>query len=395
MMRFGERLLLDACTRFDRLVLDHFIRRAPTTAPPGLRARLERAQDFYSDPRFIADPDAFFVPPRALRTATPIRILGLPDGDVVRLDYEADFRATFPEARADTIDRCNKRGVALWWRHAGRRHPTMLCVHGYGGGQTWLESLAFEAVSFYRAGVDVVIYVLPYHGARTPAGARHSGEPFFDMDLVRTNEAFARAIYELRGLARFFAAAGNGPVGAFGMSLGAYTTALLATLEPLAFAIAMIPVVSFSDRWWCDRESDPWLAVALANGWSREGVQSILRVQEPLARPVRVPRDRLFVIGARGDGICTPRHAEILWRHWDRPRIHWYTGGHLLQLGRWAALRGVRALVTNLRPPAAVVPLRAAVGDRRTARRRGGWADTRRRAARTPRPRTLRARRVH
>ncbi|HLY36440.1 MAG TPA: alpha/beta hydrolase family protein [Candidatus Binatia bacterium] len=394
-MRFGERLLLDACTRFDRLVLDHFIRRAPTPPPPGLHARLERARAFYGDPRFIADPDAFFVPPRPIRTATPDRILGLPGGDVVRLDYETDFQPTFPEARADAIDRCNAHGVALWWRHARRGHPTMLCVHGYGGGQTWLESLAFEAVSFYRAGVDVVIYVLPYHGARTPAGARHSGELFFDMDLVRTNEAFARAIYELRGLARFFAASGSGPVGAFGMSLGAYTTALLATVEPLAFVTAMIPVVSFADRWWCDGEGDPWLAVALANGWSREGVQTILRVHEPLARPVRVPRDRLLVIGARGDGICTPRHAKLLWRHWGRPRIHWYTGGHLLQLGRWAALRDVRALVADLRRQASVVPLGAIPRNRRTPRRRAAWADPRRRAARAPRPRTLHARRVH
>ena len=392
-MQFGERLLLDACARFDRLVLEHFIKRAPTPPPPGLRARLERARAFYGDPRFIADPDAFFVPPRALQTATPDRILGLPGGDVVRLEYEADFQATFPEARGDTIDRCNARGVALWWRHAGRGHPTMLCVHGYGGGQTWLDSLTFEAVSFYRAGVDVVIYVLPYHGARTPAGARHSGEPFFDMDLVRTNEAFARAIYELRGLARFFAASGSGPVGAFGMSLGAYTTALLATVEPLAFAIAMIPVVSFSDRWWCEGEADPWLAVALANGWSREGVQEILRVHEPLVRPVRVTRDRLLVIGARGDGICTPRHAELLWQHWRRPRIHWYAGGHLLQLGRWAALRDVRALVTDLRPQASVVPLRAGPANRRRPRCRAAWADPHRRAARAPRP--LRARRVH
>ena len=394
-MRFGERLLLDACLRVDRLVLDHSLRRAPTPPPPGLRARLERARAFYGDPRFITDPDAFFVPPRGLRVAPPARILGLPGGDVVRLDYETDFQATFPEARADAMDRCNARGVALWWRHAGRGHPTMLCVHGYRGGQTWLEALAFEAVSFYRAGVDVVLYILPYHGARTPADARHSGEPFFDMDLVRTNEAFARAIYELRALARFFAASGSGPVGAFGMSLGAYTTALLATVEPLAFAAAMIPVVSFADRWWCEGENDPWLAVALANGWSRAGVQDILRVHEPLARPVRVARDRLLVIGARGDGICTPHHADLLWEHWGRPRIHWYTGGHLLQLGRWAALRDVRALVTGLRPQATLVSFPRGPGSRRTTRRRAAWFDSRRRAARTPRPRTLRTRRIH
>ena len=121
-------------------------------------------------------------------------------------------------------------------------------------------------------------------------------------------------------------------------------------------------------------------------------MQTILRVHEPLARPARVPRDRLLVIGARGDGICTPRHAELLWEHWGRPRMHWYVGGHLLQLGRWAAFRNMRALVADLRPEASVVTFRSARGGRRTIRRRAAWADSRRRAARAPRP--LRTRRI-
>jgi len=392
-MRLGEALLVGACARFDRLVLDHFIRRAPTTPPPGLRARLERAREFYADPRFIAQPDTFFAPPREFRAERPARVLGLPGGELVRLEYKTDFEAVFPEARRDRFDACNRRGGALWWRHAERGRPTMICVHGYGGGQTWLESLAFEAVGFYRAGVDVVIYVLPYHGARAPAGARHSGEPFFDLDLVRTNEAFARAIYELRALARFLAASGSGPVGAFGMSLGAYTTALLATVEPLAFAVAMIPIVSFADRWWAEGAADPWLAVALANGWSRDGVHALLQVHEPLARPALLPPRRLLVIGARGDAICTPRHADLLWEHWRRPRIHWYAGGHLVQLGRRAAFRDVHALVRDLRPEPAPAS-RIAVAGRRRIYRHASWMEPGARAARTPRARLRSPRRV-
>ncbi len=338
--------LLEACARVDRFVLDHFIRRGPTTAPTGLRDRLRRASAFYAAPGFIADPDSFFAPPRAF-ASTARRITALPGGELLDVRYETDFVPVFPEARDDGTDACNRRGHLLWWRHARAGHPVVLCVHGYGGGQPWIETLGFQALRFYRAGIDVVLYVLPYHGVRTPPGARHSGEPFFDMDLVRTNEAFARAIYELRTLVHRLPAMGTGPVGAFGMSLGGYTAALLASVEPaLAFVAAMIPVVSFADRWW-SVEDDPWLAVATQNGWSRAGVESLLRVHEPIARPALVPHDRRLVIGARADGICTPQHAERLWRHWDRPRIHWYPGGHLMQLRRTAALRDVRALVRD------------------------------------------------
>ena len=272
----------------------------------------------------------------------------MPGGELLEFSYETDFVPVFEEARKDPLEAWNRRGVALWWRHREPGHPAMLCVHGYSGGQTWLESLAFEAPRFYRSGVDVLIYVLPYHGARSPAGARHSGEVFFGLDLVRTNEAVARAVYELRALMRHLRASGTGPVGAFGMSLGGYAVALLASVEPaLAFAVPMIPIVSFTERLWAMGEDDPWLKLAIENGWTRRSVRALLRVHEPLSRPALVPHARRLVIGARGDAICTPAHAEALWRHWQRPRIHWYPGGHLLQFRRGVAMAAVRALIED------------------------------------------------
>jgi pimeloyl-ACP methyl ester carboxylesterase len=342
-----ESVLLGACSTVDRFVLERFIRRRPVAPVAGLPARVRRAIRFYANPRFVSEPETFFRPPNP-PTVWPGTRLPLPGGELVSLDYETDFVPAFPDARNDSLEAWSRRGTALWWRHREPGRPVMLCVHGYGGGRTWLESLAFDAARFYYGGVDVVIYVLPYHGTRTPAGARHSGEAFFDMDLVRTNEAFGRAIYELRALMRHLRAAGTGPVGAFGMSLGGYTVALLASLEPeLAFAVSMIPIVSFVDRWWSEGEDDPWLAIALAQGWTRAAVTRVLRVHDPLARPVLVPHARRLIIGARGDAICTPQHADVLWRHWGQPRIHWYPGGHLLQLRRGAALRDVRELLRD------------------------------------------------
>jgi hypothetical protein len=193
-MGLAESLVLGACARVDRFVLDHFIRRRPCEAPAGLRERLERARRFYADPRFVEDAGTFFETPTPLRAGAPRRVLALPDGELQIVGYETDFRPVFPDAQNDALDAATAPGAVLWWRHARPGHTAMLCVHGYGGGQVWLESLAFEALGFYRAGMDVAIYVLPYHGARCPESARHSGEAFFDMDLVRTNEAFARAV---------------------------------------------------------------------------------------------------------------------------------------------------------------------------------------------------------
>lgn len=344
-----ETAMLHAAARLDRFVLERYLRRQvflPRSDPDALRSRLARAREFYADPRFLHDADAFFAPPRPVR-ARERRLQSLPAGELVQLTYETDFVPVFPEARQDLLHAC-RAGVARWWRHEKPGHPAMLCVHGYGGGHFWLERLAFDANRFYRAGLDVLLYVLPYHGSRAPHGRLRSGEPFFDLDLVRTNEAFAQAIYELRALLRHLRARGTGGVGAFGMSLGGYATALLASVEPeLAFAVPMIPLTSLADMMWSEGEDDPRRALAIDHGWSLATLRDFSHVHAPLARPPLVPPDRRLIIAARADRICPPAEAEALWMHWGRPRIHWYPGGHLAQFRRYRALRQIRRLLRD------------------------------------------------
>lgn len=344
-----ETAMLHTAARIDRFVLERYLSRQVFQARPDvaqLRSRIDRARAFYADPRFVAEPDTFFLSPRPLR-GHERRMRRLPGGELLELTYETDFVPVFAEARDDLRD-ARRPGVARWWRHAQPGRPAMLCIHGYAGGHFWLERLAFDASRFYRAGMDVLLYVLPYHGLRAPHGPWRSGEPFFDLDMVRTNEAFAQAIYELRALIRHLRTRQTGPVGAFGMSLGGYTTALLATVEPeLAFAVPMIPLTSLADVMWSEGEGDPRRALAVEHGWSLEALRDFSMVHAPLARPPLVPPDRRLIIAARADRICPPSQAEALWMHWNRPRIHWYPGGHLAQFRRYRALRQIRRLLRD------------------------------------------------
>jgi hypothetical protein len=352
-----ESLLTGAGARLDRFVFERYLRRAAFPAPrdgDALRARLVRARAFYGDPALVDAPERFYAEPAPI-AANARRRGFLPDGDLLDVRFTTGFAPVCPEARAGAVPTVDPTAaVARWWRHREPGHPAMVCIHGYAGGHLWLETLAFDARRFYRAGVDVVLYVLPYHGRRTPRGAKRSGEPFFDVDLVRTNEAFAQAIYELRALLRWLRSEGTGPVGAFGMSLGGYTTALLASVEPeLAFAVPMIPLTSLADMMWSQGDGDPRLARAIEHGWSLPALRDFFAVHAPLARPPLVPSERRLIIAALGDRICPPAHADALWRHWGRPRIHWYPGGHLAQFRRHVALREVRTLLRDagLLPP--------------------------------------------
>ena len=43
----------------------------------------------------------------------------------------------------------------------------------------------------------------------------------------------------------------------------------------------------------------------------------------------KVPRDRRYVFAGYGDRMAGTEQALMLWEHWDRPRISWYSGNHV------------------------------------------------------------------
>jgi hypothetical protein len=110
----------------------------------------------------------------------------------------------------------------------------------------------------------------------------------------------------------------------------------------------MIPLTSLPDMMWHQGKDDPRLARAVEHGWNLGALREFFAVHSPLLRPPVVPPDRRLIIAALGDRICPPAHADALWRHWGRPRIHWYPGGHLAQFRRRVALREVRTLMRDV-----------------------------------------------
>ena len=62
----------------------------------------------------------------------------------------------------------------------------------------------------------------------------------------------------------------------------------------------------------------------------------------PLTYPVRIPKERLFVIGGLGDKLAPPEQSEWIWEHWGRPRLHWYPGNHVLHVNRGAYFRQMK-----------------------------------------------------
>ncbi len=277
---------------------------------------------------------------------------------VVDLSYPSEYEPYLPAARelyARSAE--NHTAHARWWTSSsgsGRGRPTIVLLHGWGGGNHWVTTRAFDVPYWLRHGYDVAAFVLPYHGARAPSGK--SGALFPSPNPLRTNEGFGQAIFDLRALAIELRARGASAVGAIGMSLGGYTTSVWAGVagpsDPggLDFAVAMIPAVDMAQLMWRHGEQSPERKRAARAGITEDLLADAFAVHAPLLRPVRLPSARLAVIAGRGDRITGPEQAAALAAHWG-VAVEWFDGGHLAQIGRGDAVRTVRRQLGALELP--------------------------------------------
>jgi hypothetical protein len=209
--------------------------------------------------------------------------------------------------------------------------PWIVCIPGYRMGQTMVDFTGFKVRWLHRQlGLNVAIPVMPLHGPRRVG--RRGGDGFFTGDFIDTIHAQTQAIWDVRRLVGWLRAHDAPAVGAYGVSLGGYTTALLASLESdLDCVIVGIPAADFLRLL---RAHLPRFAERFAEraGYSLPLIERVLRVISPLVLEPRVPHARRFVFAGLADQLASPDHARDLWLHWQRPRVAWYHGSHVSYL---------------------------------------------------------------
>ena len=303
---------------------------------------LERIRAIYDRPEHFADPSPLFAEPSPIDPAlSHVRLT--PGGRVV----DAVWESAFAPHCADIAERYlgftqNRSAAARLFLHEGAPRPAVLLVHGYRCGQFAFEERAWPVRWLFERGLDVALTVLPFHAVR----AVKSGPPAFPSNDPRvTNEGFRQAVADLRALARFFRERGAPAVGVMGMSLGGYTTSLLATVDSsLAFAVPIIPLASIAD---VARHNDRFVGTPDQKRAQHEALDAVHRAVSPFARPPRIAPERALVVGAAGDQITPVDHAQRLAAHFNAP-LEIMAGGHLLQFGRADAFRAIGRMLGRL-----------------------------------------------
>ena len=321
--------------------------------------RLKQLQEdahIYTLPAEQQDPTAFFrTPPEDVKITRhrPRPPYFRPrQGRCFDLQFESPYRPVNPRERKDySRHRRNRVAHARYWRHEGQARPTLVAVHGFSADPYWLNEWFFELPRYFEMGCDVLLVTLPFHGRRKGLLAPFSGHGFFAGGIARMNEAFGQAIFDLRIFLDFLLKDQGAPrVGVTGISLGGYTAALLAAVDDrLAFSIPNVPLVSIADL------VMEWPPISLATRGlmstldiSLADIRRLVAVHSPLSYPVKLPTERLLIIGGAGDRMASPKHARLLWEHWGKPELHWFAGSHLVHVGRDAYHGRMRAFLDEL-----------------------------------------------
>lgn len=296
------------------------------------------AIDFFGEKGYLEKPEEFFTPPPPparinLKTITRRRTYE-------HMSFDSGYEPAPGEPGRDRYlgYTANRRAHVLMFRHdspgrfapaPGHNQPVpwLVCVHGTDMGRAGLDLALFRAWHLHRdLGLNVILPVLPMHGPRArglPKGAAFPGE-----DVLDDVHATAQAVSDVRSVIAWIREQQPGArIGLNGMSLGGYISALVGSLDDdLVCAVLGVPpanLIEIIGRVAGLGKTDPRLkTVALA--------EPLGLMTSPLSLTPKVPMQGRFVYGGVADRVVHPREqVSALWRHWGRPEIVWYAGGHL------------------------------------------------------------------
>src|SRR5437763_8601598 len=134
------------------------------------------AHDLYERQGWLADPVSYHRDPpvpewevSTVRRSLDVRYehVCFPSGFAPRTEEPARERWLSHEAN-DTVH-------AWMLRHRRGPRPWLVCVHGFGMGWPLADMRGFRVRQLYRAGLNILMPVLPLHGPRAASSVRGQG----------------------------------------------------------------------------------------------------------------------------------------------------------------------------------------------------------------------------
>jgi hypothetical protein len=220
--------------------------------------------------------------------------------------------------------------------------PTVLILHALMS----VNDIGYRrlAAKFNALGWNAAFLHLPFHYARRPRGYLN-GELAVTADLVRNGEGLRQGVSELRQLMAWLRTRGCREFGVYGTSYGAWTGALLASIEEdISFIALLQPIADVEHAIWQSPAGATIRRLLRHNGIDTSMTSRHAHLSSPLhARPKTDP-DRIILAIGTYDRIAPPDRVRALADAWNGARVITSPQGHF----GYVAARDMFATVSEI-----------------------------------------------
>jgi predicted alpha/beta hydrolase family esterase len=296
------------------------------------REAYERELNFYIDGGYVAKPETFFTLPAETPRYSIIERRAYQKGKYELISYASEYvpRNHLVRPRYESFA-ANRTGYLVRWTHGLAGRKTILCHHGFMLGEPQQARRMFRVDRLFAAGLDVALYVAPFHWRRGSASLSQRGIYLQNDDVALTCECVGQTVYDMYGAFLILKALEAAEVGLIGASLGGHNVALFVALSDVAsFGALVVPAITFEGPVHPDRAR---LAFDVDEPF-RQKMRSVWDLHSPLRLAPRIPPERMLVVAARGDRLCPFAQTEMLCEKWGIAHRSFLTGGHWLAFDR-------------------------------------------------------------
>jgi len=276
---------------------------------------------------------------------------GVKGGEFVKVSWDSAYGHSVCQTDHYEQNERNRRVCAYHWKHDGKPRPTIIFLHGFAASTWGLNNYFMRVEEFYRRGYDVVLKTLPHHGARSGKGRLLSGFNYISGGVHHLNHSVAQSTFDTRSLLDYLLRNSSGvKVGLCGMSLGGYTSALMAGLESrFEFVMPIVPIISIPDAMMAWRPLDKAISkIVNDHHLDIPTLRDVMAAHSPLSFSPLLPPEKLMIVAGQGDRMALPHHAEALQKHWGDCELQWFRGSHVLPMQRERTLQAKFRFLENI-----------------------------------------------
>jgi len=240
------------------------------------------------------------------------------------LEFTSSIHFKFPSPRPCEFAENNVvHGRLYRCADALQERPVIVLLHGGGNFPGHQFRFQWLARRCHRAGFNAATLELPYHFQRNVRRME-------SFDHLRTAEAFAQAVAEIRTLTGWLLGQGCPSVALFGASLGGWFAGLAATRDSRLNAIVMVvPAVRTNYR---VARGERILLTPVRKALERYKAAHEALDKTPmnltLSQPA-IPKENILLIQGRYDLFVEAECTEELWQKWKQPDIWRLPHGHI------------------------------------------------------------------